>query len=912
MKVVHVTLRRMRWLLLSLTILLACSAPASPSTTPARPSAPTSPAQVASTPVPAPTPPGLRLRAGVRPTYYAFELTIVPTVETFAGRASIGVAIDAPTRVIWMHGIDLTIKTATIKTGSATVTAHAIAPTPKTAENDEYIGFVLDSPVSGAAELVIDYEGKLYSNDSDGMYRVEDRGDWYVFTQFEAADARRAFPTFDEPSFKVPVQLTLHVKSGDVAVANAPIVDEHDEGNGMKKVTFAPTKPLPTYLIALAVGPFDIVDGGKGGKNGVPLRILTPKGRASEAGYATKMTPKILDALESYFGSPYPYEKLDQIAVPRKRGAMENAGLVTYGMPLLLMAGQDETIARKQRFVSVGAHELAHQWFGDLVTLAWWNDLWLNEAFATWMENKVALVLEPTWGTDVEMVRSRSGAMHSDSLATARKIRQPIETNGDIESAFDSITYEKGAAVIAMFERWIGSDTFRVGVRAYLAAHAHGNATTAEFLAAITAKAGTDVSAPFSSFLDQVGTPLVTAELQCTGSASKLLLSQQRFVPVGGKAAADQTWNTPICVRYPTSKGEQRACTLLVAAEGELALPGAACPAWVLANDGQLGYYRVLYRKDMFAKLLAAKPLQVAERVGLVGDLAALVDSGHIPVADALERVPALAKSSNRYITEAMTALLGFVAGETVPRELRPKRARFVRNLLGTRARAIGWVPKKNETDDQRLLRPLLLSWVANIGEDPEFIASARKLADKWLADHDAVDPDLVALVLRVAARNGDRALFERFRTAAKAQQDHTDRGLLLTAMSQFRDPEIVKIALPIVLTDEFEARDSVTLVWGALDDEDTRELAYQFVKTHLDALLARLPRGWGAFFIGMGASFCDEAHRDDAAAFFKDRAPTYRGGPRALAQMIEEADLCIAGRAARQPSIVEFLRKQR
>jgi alanyl aminopeptidase len=846
----------------------------------------------------------------VRPTRYTLDLTIVPTADAFAGKVSIGLELDAPTNVIWLHGADLTIKAASLKVAGTTHAARAIAPSPKTPENEEYIGFVVEQPVSGAAELAIEYDGKIYSNDSDGIYRVDDRGSWYVYTQFEDTDARRAFPSFDEPSFKVPLQLTMHVKSGDVAVANTPVVEERDEGNGMKKVVFAQTKPLPTYLIALAVGPFEIVDGGTAGKNKTPLRIIAPKGRSAEAGYATKATPDILNALENYFGSPYPYEKLDQIAVPRKSGAMENAGLVTYGLPLLLIPSDEETISRKRRFLSVAAHELAHHWFGDLVTLAWWDDIWLNESFASWMQDKIVLQLQPSWGTDVSMVQGRSGAMNGDSLATARKIRQPITSKHDISAAFDGITYGKGSAIIAMFERFIGADKFQLGLRNYLEKHAHGTATTADFLASISSAAGTDVTPLFSSFLDQVGTPLVTAELQCSG-APKLVLSQQRYLPLGSKAAQDQTWKTPICVRYPTAKGDARACTVLAEPKGELALEGATCPKWVLANDGQVGYYRVLYKGDMLAKLLAEKTMTMPERVGLLGDLAALVESGHVPVGKALERVPALAKEQNRHLTSMMSELMGVLSGDIVPKELRPNRARFVRKMLRARAKAIGWAPVKGEEDDQRLMRPSLLSWVAITGEDPDFIKTARKLTDAWMTDRKAVDPDLVGLVLRIAARNGDRALFDRFRAAAKAETERKERNLLLGAMAGFRDPEIVKAAMAIALTDELEARDSIGLVWGAFGNEETRELAYQFVKTNLDALLAKLPRNSGAGFIGIATSFCDEAHRDDTAAFFKDKAPTYLGGERAMARMIERTDLCIARRAAWTPSIVEFLKKQ-
>ena len=860
-----------------------------------------------------PTPPALRLGNRVRPTRYAVDLTVVPTSETFAGKAVIALQLEEATSVIWLHGADLKVKTATVKTNGAELLAHPVASTPKIVES-ELLGFTLDRPIGpGPAELAITYDGKLYSNDSDGIYRVEERGEWYVFTQFEPTDARRAFPCFDEPSFKVPFQITLHVKTEHVAVSNTPIAAQTEDANGMKTVKFAETKPLPTYLVALGVGPFDIVDGGKAGKNQTPLRIIATKGRSNEAAYATRATAELLVLLEDYFGSPYPYEKLDQIAVPRKGGAMENAGLITYGLPLILIAPDEETISRKRRFALVAAHEIGHHWFGDLVTLGWWDDLWLNESFASWIEDKVVDRMQPTWGIGVSLVEGRSGAMGGDSLATARRIRQPIESRHDIGAAFDGITYGKGSAVLSMFEQWIGPEKFQKGIRRYLEKHAHGVATTADFMAAVSAEAGIDVAPVFSTFLDQVGVPLVSVELACAaGQPPKLAMSQKRYMPIGSKAQADQTWKIPMCVKYGGDTVDGRQCTVLSEQRSELVLATPKCPRWVLANEGQLGYYRTHYQGDLLEKVVAANPklLTLPERVGILGDLMALVKSGHVSLGKALDRVPALAKDTNRHITSIAGDLMSFLTDDVVPPELRPNRARFVRKMFGARARAIGWKSPQGEPDDTRLMRPTLLSWAAVTGEDPVLIADAKKLADKWLTDKKAIDPDLVGRVLSIAARNGDRALFDRLRAAAKLENERKERNQLLGAMGGFRDPEIVKVAMSIALTDEFEARDSIGLVWGGLGDDATRELAYTFVKTNLDALIARLPRDSGAGFIWIGGSFCDESHRADVEAFFKDKAPTYLGGPRTLAQMLERFDLCIARTQAHQPSVLEFLKK--
>jgi aminopeptidase N len=902
----------MRHPLLLAAFVAACcpnaSAPPAATTTPTTPVTvkPTEPA----VPAPAPTPPGLRLGTKVNPRAYQLDLVIIPTEPAFRGKVVITLDVTEPTSVLWLHGIDFAIDAAKVSAGGVEQTVKPVARTPEL-DKLEMIGFQLDKPVSGPAELTIAYTGKLSSNEAGGLYRIDERGEWYAFTQFESTDARRAFPCFDEPSWKTPFTVALHVKKEHVAVANAPMTGEVDELNGMKAVKFATTKPLPTYLVAFAVGPFEIVDGGKIGTNHIPSRIIATKGRRDEAGWAVKATAEIVAQLENYFGMSYPYEKLDQIAVPRKGGAMENAGLITYGLPLILIPTAEETIARKRRFATVAAHEIAHHWFGDLVTLSWWNDIWLNESFASWMEEVVVDRWQPSWGVGVGIVEGRSGSMRGDTLKTGRRIRQPIESKHDIAAAFDNITYGKGSAVIAMIEHWLGAEKFQSAVRKYIASHAHGVATTSDFIAALSAEAGTDVSPVLSSFLDQVGVPRLDVELVCAKDAPpKLVITQHRYTTIGSTASTEQLWHVPICAKFGADKVEGRACMVLYANGGDLALPTKTCPRWVLANDGELGYYRVSYKGDLLDKLLASNALTMPERAGVYGDFQALIDAGDIPVAKALERVPALARDTNRHITQITGRFLGYLDDEYVPPNLRPNRARFVRKVIGDRARAIGWTSPPGEDDDKRLMRPGLLSWAAYHGEDPTLIAKAKSLADAWLADKKAVDPDLVGLVLGISAYFGDRAFYDKLHAAAKGEKERKERQQMLGAMGGFRDPNIAKDAMAIALTNEFDIREAIGLVFSYFGHQETRELAYAFVKEHLDELLARMPRDSGAGFLWIGASFCDEAHRNDAEAFFRDRAPTWLGGPRAMAQMLERADLCVAKRKVYEPSVAAFLAK--
>ena len=857
---------------------------------------------------PAPTPPKLRLGEEIRPIRYAVDLTVVPSDDTFAGTVDIDLDLLEAASLVWLNASGLTVREARLDAGDQSMPARLVSGEP------DVLGFAFDRTVGpGRARLHILYQGTFSKTESRGLFKQKEGDHWYAFTHFEAANARRAFPCFDEPAFKVPWQLTVRVKKADVAFSNTPIVSESEGQDGLKTVKFAETKPLPSYLVALAVGPFEIVDAGKAGKKGTQVRIITPRGKTRAARYAAQVTPEILTRLENYLGTPYPYEKLDQIAVAQFGGAMENPGLVTYSQSLLLARPEEETISHKRRYATACAHELAHQWFGDLVTMAWWDDIWLNEAFATWVAAKIVDQWRPEWNGKVSWVSSRLNAMSTDRLVTARKIRQPIESKSDIAHAFDNITYGKGAAVLRMFEAWIGEGSFQKGVQRYLAEHAWGNATARDLLAAISAEAKRDVGPAFSTFLDHTGVPLVSVELRCDqGLPPKLALGQKRYMPAGAKGSSPQVWQIPICVRYGTGMTEGRMCTLMSGAATELELTSAkSCPDWVLPNEGEAGYYHVLYRGDLLNRLFkeGAKRLTIPERVGILGDVSALVGVSELSAGDVLTLVSGLRDDPNRHI---IVSTVRIVVGmrDIVPDELGPHYARFIRKMYGQKARALGLKAKPSDNDETRLLRPTLVRLVAREGEDGELIAETGKLTRRWLEDRRAIDADMVDVIIRVAARNGDRALFERFQAEAKKMQDRRERVRLLRAMGSFRDVEIVKAALSIVLSSDFDPRESMTLLRGALEDQKTRVVAYDFMKQNFDALIAKLPRDPGTRFLRMVASFCDEEHRGDVEAFFGARSKKFTGGPRALAQALERISLCSAFRHAQQPSLTAFLKQ--
>jgi alanyl aminopeptidase len=832
-----------------------------------------------------------------------------PTEEQISGAVDVDIKVSAATDVIWIHaGDNLTVKQAKVSGASGAKSATA---TKIERGGEEMVALVFDDKLApGDYKLSLAYDGKLPSRDGRGAYRQEEKGDWYIFTQFESTSARRAFPCFDEPGFKTPYTIKLDVPKDQLAFANTPQSTEEKHENGWKTVTFTASKPLPSYLVAFAVGPFEIVDAGTAGANKTPIRIIVPKGRSPEAKYAAEQTGKIVERLEKYFGIPYPYEKLDHIAVPMKGGAMENPGLITYGTTTILGKPEDKSIRLQRGYLGIASHELGHIWFGDYVTTAWWDDIWLNEAFATWISGKIVHEMHPEWDGLVSRVQSRHGVMGNDALMNARRIRQPIESKHDISNAFDGITYQKGGAVIGMFEGWVGEEAFRKGVHDYLSAHAFGNATAADFLKEVGAQSGhQDEFAPaFSTFLDQAGVPLVTAELACDkGAPPKLKLQQQRYLPTGSSGSSDQSWKIPVCASYPGGK----ACTLLTSASGELSLKDAkTCPAWVNPNANGNGYYRVLYKGDLLQRLLKAQGMPIHERYSVLGDALALVRSGKMEDGELLGYVPGLVQEGNRHLVGMTIGLASGIEDKLTVPELEPNYHRFVAKVYTAKANQLGWKPKPGEDDGTRLLRPGIVSLVARNDAKSPLAIEARKLAEAWLSDKKAIDHDLVGAVLSVAAHHGDRALWDKFHAEAKKAQDRQERNHLLGAMGGFQDKSIVEENLKLVLSDEFDPRELMTLLFGASSDDKTQQMAWDFTKANFDKLTARMPKDWGAGLVSIGRGFCDAAHKSDVEGFFKDKIQKLDGGPRSYAQVLEGMSLCIAQLPARQASVSTFLKK--
>ncbi len=854
-----------------------------------------------------PEPPRLRLPAVAEPAGYSAELAIDPARDGFRGSIDIEIRLKQKTGHLWINGTDLRIDTASASSGGRSIGVRSVPG------GEDFVGFVFRRPVGpGKMTLHVEYAGRLGETTTQGLFRQKDGEDWYAFSQFESTDARRAFPCFDEPSYKVPWRLTLRIPNGTTAVSNTPIESEAAAADGSRVVHFKKTEPLPSYLVALGVGPFDYLEAGSAGAKKTPVRIVTPRGKASQGRYAAQTTGPLLERLEAYFGIPYPYEKLDQLAIPQTVtfGAMENAGLITWSERALLAPPAEETVAFQRLQASWNAHEMAHQWFGDLVTLAWWDDAWLNESFATWMSDRTLIEWKPEWGGEVDRVVSRSKVMYDDTLVTARKIRQEIASADDIVNAFDDITYHKGASVLAMFEAWVGPEKFRAGVHRYLDAHRLGNATARDFLGALESASQPGVAAAFFTFLDQPGVPLLGVSLECSGGDGRLHLTQKRLLPAGSTGRAAETWRIPVCARSGTGAGEARGCALLTQPAGSMQVPSGGCPAWLLANDGELGYYRALYEGELLSKLLAVadERLTVAERVGLIRDVNAEAEAGAVPMSEALALASRFSGASSRQIVLAAVRIAAGIRDHLVPADLEPGYARFVSRAFGTRARGLGFSPKPGEDDDTRLLREELVPFVAREGVEPQLQTEAQRLALAWLEDHASVGAEMAGRVLEVAAQHGDRALFERFLSAAKAAKERRDRIRLLDALGSFEDPTLRREALALFLSGDFDPREAEGVLFTAARSPQGHEPVWEFVKANYDAIVGKLPREATGIMPLFASGFCDAGRRKDAEAFFQNRIEKLPGGPRYLAQSLEEIDLCIASKAAQEPSVREFL----
>jgi alanyl aminopeptidase len=850
-----------------------------------------------------------RLAATATPEGYTVQLTIDPAKPRFFGVTTILVDVPKATPFVILHGRDLHVTRAAVRSGTTDFPATVTNRVTHGGMDPEELVLAFESPVpAGAARIELTYDAP-FAPDLTGLYRVKEGGRDYAFTQFEATDARRAFPCFDEPGFKTPYDVTITAPRAMTALANS-VEDSHaDAPDGMVTHAFRTTAPLPTYLVAFAVGTFDILDGPT---DPVPIRLVTTHGSAAHAALgqtALGVASSLLAKLSEYFGMKYPYSKLDLVAVPDfDAGAMENPGLVTFRDTFLLLDPQHATTGARRGQAEVIAHELAHQWLGDLVTMRWWDDLWLNEGFATWAEAKVVDAWNPAFGATIEQIAGIDNVLDADALRSARAVRQPVRSTGEAKEAFDGITYEKGAAVLRMLEGWLGPDTFRRGIHHYLQDNAWKNAGAEDLFKALDFVSTQKVGALANGFLDQAGVPEVVANWNC--KTDKFELHEEEWRPLGEPASeAPHRWTLPVCIASDLQKS--KSCFTL-GKEPITRTLGGRCPAWVYPNAGLGGYFRFLLdRPKLLALARAARSLDTVDRLGLVSNAWAAVRQGAVDPGLVLDLLPTFDGEGNRYVQDEVMNVLGAFDHTLVEDDIRPAFQRYVASRLGASKRALGWEAPSSgspEDDDRKLQRRSVLWAMGELAGDRSTLDEAEAYAVQWLGDATSVSNDIAAIAVPLASiRQGAARLLE-LRAAAISAKRPQDRILALRAMGMFDDPAVLRAALDLTLTDEVKLSELNYVVGPAEGRRERRASLYAWAKDQWPAIRARFPGSLSRGFVGIASSACTSAERDDTRAFFASSMQGVEGMKRPLDQAFEGADLCVALREHGASDVTSWL----
>jgi len=833
-----------------------------------------------------------RLPGGVVPSRY--EIRLEPDLSTFqfTGEETIAVEVGEQTDEIVLHAAELAIEAVAAEDARG----ESRAATPLLEPETERLRCRFQRPLPpGPWRLRLRFRGAL-NDQLRGFYRSRIKGgdgreeSFLAVTQFEATDARRAFPCWDEPAFKAVFQVTLVIPEGLTAVSNSRLLEARAlPGTGKQTLRFAPTIPMSTYLVAWVVGRLVATERRTGGAT--PIRVFCAPGKERLATAALEVAAFSLSFFESYYGIPYPGDKLDLIAIPDFAfGAMENLGAITFRETALLLDEATASHAERVRVAEVVAHEIAHMWFGDLVTMAWWNGLWLNEAFATFMEVQAVDAWRPAWERWSAFSVARAAALAVDGLGSSRPVEFPVAAPRDAEAMFDVLTYEKGGAVLRMLEQYLTPERFRAGIRRYLTAHRFGCAETADLWRALGEASGEPIPEIMDGWIFQEGYPLVQAELAEDGRG--VTLAQSRFTYLPETGGGGRGWKVPITLRAGTDGAVQRRRILLDGPEVRLEFPAGL--DWLAVNDGGHGFYRVGYGPRLLARLLGepAAALLPVERFNLLNDCWAMALAGRLPLRAYLELTTRFRCEEDRHV---WTVLLSSLAAldRVIRAEARPGLAALVRDRLGEAAARLGVSPAAGEGALTRQLRGEILQLLGTLGEEPGVVAWARELYAAAARGAASIDPDLLSAVVAILGRHGDVARYDeflaRFRAAATPQEEQR----FLLGLAAFREPALVERTLLLALTPEVRSQDAPLLLRSLLLGVSSRERAWEFVKGRWEALTAKLPALTGLRRMCEGITGLATPELEaDVRAFFAAR-PVALGG-KTLEQYLEQLRIMV------------------
>ena len=848
-----------------------------------------------------------RLPRHVVPIRYDLRLEPDLPGATFSGQETITLTIHQPTSAIVLNAIELDIVSAQIEGDSGPMRQATIALDASL----ERCHFTFTEPLlPGTWRLTIAFRGTL--NDKlRGFYRStykDERGTTHSLaaTQFEATDARRAFPCWDEPDFKAVFTTTLVIDPTLTAVSNSSVVTETLAG-GKKIVRFADTIKMSTYLVAFIVGRIEPTEPVMIGQT--PLRLWAVPGKKHLTSFGQDIAAASLSFFEGYYGIPYPNDKLDLLAIPDfASGAMENLGAITYRETALLVDRQGATHGDLARVADVVAHENAHMWFGDLVTMTWWNGLWLNEAFATFMEMLAVDAWKPEWKRWDSFGVERAAAFLVDGLHSTRPIEYPVQAPKDADAMFDVLTYQKGASVLRMLEQHIGPTLFRDGVRDYLRAHAYGNADTSDLWVSLGKVAKQPVPELMDGWIFQPGFPLVTATVS---ASSELTITQQRFnylseAPPG--LLQDPRWNIPLQIRV--TSGGTRSTVRILLTKKDVTIPLPHDWESVFINEDGHGFYRVRYAPDLLRRLLDARvdSLAPSERFNFINDAWATTIAGLMPLADYLDLTARFTEERDKNVWALLLESFSFL-NRIITVEDRPALEAFVRNRIGPAVADLRWVPQRGESELTKQLRGELIGAQGKLGNDPAIQQRAAELYRAYRNDAKAVDPNIAPALVAILAHTGDATRYEefdeRFRTAVTPQEERR----YLFSLAAFQPKALLERTLARTISGEIRSQDAPFLVSAMLGNVDGRELAWTFLKTNWEKMDRMFPKQGVRRMCGGIVSLATPELERDVRDFFMTRKIDLGG--KTLEQYLEQLRIAVAVREREGGTLRTYLRLQ-
>ena len=840
------------------------------------------------------------LPADVRPVEY--RLTLEPDLSTFTfeGAETVTIEVLSPTSRLVLNCVEIAVQSCRVtREGGIDLAAADIeydAP-------EETVTFIFGSELEpGPADLHIKFTGEL--NDKlRGFYRSQYKGmdgeeRYLATTQLEATDARRAFPCWDEPGLKAVFDVTLVVPSDLTAISNMPVASDMEVRPGVRAVRYDKTPIVSTYLLAFIVGDLDSIEHRDAG--GTLHRVWTTRGKVEQGRFALETSVRLLEYLNDYFGIPYPLPKLDHIAIPDfAAGAMENWGAVTYRETALLVDPDNSSAGTRERVASVVAHEMAHMWFGDLVTMAWWNDLWLNESFASWMGNKAVDHLYPEWDMWTQFVTDDTNrGLSLDGLKSSHPVEQEVSSAAEIGQLFDEISYSKGGAILRMLEQYLGGESFRSGLNLYLRRHEYGNAKTTDLWEALGEASGKPVPEMMHAWVNQTGHPVLDVEVARKDASIDVTLSQKRFLYEHVVEPSDDDgtlWHVPVGVR--TASDAEARTTLMTDATASVTVEPASYGSpdeWIKVNPLQTGFFRVKYPPEELARLrgpIENGVLPAADRLGIQNDAFALMRSGHIPATDFLSTVEAYRGESEASVCEDLALNLGGLDSLLWDEPFYGKFELFARSIFLPIAERAGWDARESEGHRDVLLRSTALAQAGGYGDKATLDeASTRFLA--YASDPSGTPADIRGVIFNLAARTGDASTYDTMWKLQDEAEMEEEKVRLLLALGRFGRRDLLERTLERSLTPEVRSHNTVSMVMSVAGNRLGRDLAWEFVKDNWTEFDRRY--GDGEFIlsrlVSITSRFTTHDRREDVERFFRDHpAPSV---DRAIRQSLERIQI--------------------